>query len=75
MGRRVGEADGDLDGVASARLGLSRGGVFAVREVNPRVEEGPGWEAIGGVELRYDRRVQAGGDYGIGWGAHCSRRM
>ena len=74
-GRRVGEADGDLDGVASARLSLGRGGVGTVREVNPGVEEGPGGEAIGGVQLRYGRRVQAAGDYGIGRGAHCSRRI
>lgn len=45
-GRRVREADRELDGVAFARLSSGRGEVVAVGEVNPCLEEDPGGEAV-----------------------------
>ena len=59
-----------------------------VGEVDPCLKEDPWREGLGGGQLRYDRLVQAGGEYGSGYirhrcggwvqaggeSAHCSRR-
>lgn len=56
---RVGDADGDMDGVAGARGGLGGAGVGPVGDVPQRLEEDPGGGRGGGGGAR-ERRGSAG---------------